>query len=324
MIDWTPESIAFQIGPIPVFWYGVCYAIALAAAYLLMTVEAKRRGQDPELLANGMIIIAVAALIGGRAYHVIDQWALYKDDISKIFLPPYTGLGAYGGLFTGFLALVAYTRYKKVPFWVWADIAAPAVFLVQGIARWGNFFNQELYGPPTNLPWGIAIQCSKRIAEFACPAGSDPNATLGQHFQPLFLYESISGLLGCAFLLFLARRYRNRLRPGDLVAIFFIWYGVVRFCLEFLRSDNWTFFGVPVAQIVSLAFIVAAILILLYRHRGSGMAVPASGPSDGLMAEGATSAGGPSSASTAEPEKSPEAGIPPALEGSGPPAAPPS
>jgi len=324
MIDWTPESIAFQIGPIPVFWYGICYAIALAAAYLLMTVEAKRRGQDPELLANGMIVIAVAALIGGRAYHVIDQWALYKDDISKIFLPPYTGLGAYGGLFTGFLALVAYTRYKKVPFWVWADIAAPAVFLVQGIARWGNFFNQELYGPPTNLPWGIAIQCSRRIAEFACPAGSDPNATLGEHFQPLFLYESISGLLGCAALLFLARRYGNRLRPGDLVAIFFIWYGAVRFCLEFLRSDNWTFFGVPVAQIVSALFIVFAILILLFRHRGSAGAPPAPvGPPDALSAAGASSTDS-GHAGAPEPVDSPEAGIPPALEGAGPPAAPPT
>ncbi|HVA87930.1 MAG TPA: prolipoprotein diacylglyceryl transferase [Candidatus Saccharimonadales bacterium] len=314
MIDWTPGSIAMQIGPISVFWYGICYAVALAAAYLLMTVEAKRRGEDLDLLPNGMIVVAVAALIGGRAYHVIDQWALYRDDLLKIVLPPYTGLGAYGGLFTGILALAAYAHYKRVSFWIWADIAAPAVFLVQGIARWGNFFNQELYGPPTNLPWGIAIQCSKRIAAYACPPGSDPNATLGQHFQPLFLYESLSGLIGCAVLLFLARRLGGRLRPGDLVAIFFIWYGLVRFSLETLRSDNWTFFGIPVAQIVSLAFVAAAIVILVYRHRGPRSEPPSGSPEQPPGRSDASASLAPSGEPTGAP----------VVEGAGPPAAQPN
>ena len=111
-----------------------------------------------------MIIVAVAALIGGRAYHVIDQWALYKDDPIKIFLPPYSGLGVYGGIVTGTIAAFLYARYKKAPFLRWADIVAPGLFVMQAIARWGNFFNQELYGPPTNLPWGIPIDCAHRIA----------------------------------------------------------------------------------------------------------------------------------------------------------------
>ena len=137
---------------------------------------------------------------------------------------------------------------------------------MQAIARWGNFFNQELYGPPTNLPWGIAIQCSHRIVQYACPAGSDPNATLGQHFHPLFLYESLSGFLGALALLFLARRFGRRLRTGDLLAVFFIWYGVVRFGLETLRADNWTFFGVPMAQIFSTIFILLGLAIILVRR----------------------------------------------------------
>ena len=98
MLDFTPDPIAFQLGPIPVYWYGIGYALGLAAAYLVMVRLARRAGEDAEILGNGIIIVAVAALIGGRLYHVIDQWALYKDDLIKIFLPPYSGLGVYGGI----------------------------------------------------------------------------------------------------------------------------------------------------------------------------------------------------------------------------------
>jgi phosphatidylglycerol:prolipoprotein diacylglycerol transferase len=210
-----------------------------------------------------MIVVAIAALVGGRAYHVIDQWALYKDDWLKIVLPPYTGLGVYGGIALGLIALVVYARRLNQPIGRWADIVAPALFAMQAVARWGNFFNQELYGPPTTLPWGIPIECVHRIADYPC--GSFPFETT--RFQPLFLYESLSGLLGAAFLIWLGFRFRSRLRVGDLALTFFIWYGVVRFGLETLRHDNWTFFGVPMAQIVSLLFIVPALAILIWRHR---------------------------------------------------------
>ena len=168
MFDVPPDPIAFQLGPISIGWYGLCYAIGLAVAYVVLVRLARAAGEDPELVGNGMIIIAIAALIGGRLYHVIDQWVLYKDDPLKIILPPYTGLGVYGGIITGLLVLIWYTRRKGLSFWRWADIIAPGLFLMQAIARWGNFFNQELYGPPTNLPWGISIECVHRIAAYPC------------------------------------------------------------------------------------------------------------------------------------------------------------
>jgi phosphatidylglycerol:prolipoprotein diacylglycerol transferase len=279
MIDFTPNPIAIQLGPLPVYWYGIGYALGLAVAYLVMIRLASRAGEDPDVLGNGMIIVAVAALIGGRAYHVIDQWALYKDDPTRIFLPPYSGLGVYGGIATGTIVAYLYTRYKRLPFVRWADIVAPGLFAMQAIARWGNFFNQELYGPPTTLPWGIAIDCAHRVAAYACPPGSPATATLGQHFQPLFLYESLSGLIGAALLIWLGFRARRWLRPGDLLLFFFIWYGVVRFGLESFRADNWTFFGVPMAQIVSLLFIIPAIVIMAWRHRqGHPLADPPTHP----------------------------------------------
>ena len=267
MFDWTPDPIAIQLGPIPVYWYGVGYALGLAVAYLVMVRLARLAGEDPDVLGNGMVIVAIAALIGGRAYHVIDQWALYKDDPIRIFLPPYSGLGVYGGIVTGTIAVYLYARSRRIPFLRWTDIVAPGLFTMQAIARWGNFFNQELYGPPTTLPWGIAIDCGHRIAAYACPAGSPPTAALGQHFQPLFLFESLSGAIGAAALILIGFRARRWLRPGDLLLLFFIWYGVVRFALETFRADNWTFFGVPMAQIVSLLFVIPAALILAWRHR---------------------------------------------------------
>ena len=286
MIDFTPNQIAIQIGPLPVYWYGVCYALGLLAAYLIMVHEARRRGLDSEIIINGLIVVAVAALIGGRLYHVIDQWVLYKDDPITILLPlrraadgsytfaGFSGLGVYGGLLTGTIAAWAYIRWKDQSFWRWADVVAPALFAMQAIGRFGNFFNQELYGPPTNLPWGIAIQCKNRVAQYACPPGSDPNATLGQHFQPLFLYESLSAIVGLVFLLWLGRRFSDRLRAGDLLLVFFIWYGLTRFTLEFMRDGyNWTVGGIPTAQIASAIAIVVAATVLVVRHLRPGPSV---------------------------------------------------
>ena len=183
MIDLTPSPIAFAIGPLTVHWYGIAYAVGLAAAYFVIAHEARWRGLDVGLLPNAMIVVAIAALIGGRLYHVIDQWQLYKDDPLKIVLPPYSGLGVYGGIIAGTIAAVLDARWKQQPFLRWADAVAPGLFVMQAVARWGNFFNQELYGAPTNLPWGIAIECQYRTQGYACPPGSDPTATLGQHFQ---------------------------------------------------------------------------------------------------------------------------------------------
>ena len=273
MFDITPDPIAFTIGSFPVHWYGICYAIGLAAVYIVLVHEAKFRGQDPEIVGNALIIVAIAALIGGRLYHVIDQWQVYAADPIRAILPVvrqpdgsyafsgFAGLGVPGGIIVGTITAWFLTRRWKLPFWTWADIVAPALFVMQAIGRLGNYFNQELYGPPTTLPWGIAIDCAHRVAQYPCT--EYPLATT--HFHPLFLYESLSGLIGAITLLWLAR-HAKRLVPGDLLGIFFIWYGTTRFVLEFFRSGNWTFFGVPVAQIVTLGFVVFGIALIWYRH----------------------------------------------------------
>ena len=265
----TPDPVAFQLGPIPVYWYGVCYAVGLALAYLVITREARRRGLDARLVDNGIIIVAVVALIGGRLYHVIDQWQLYQDDLLKIVMPPYTGLGVYGGILTGTIAAVVVTKLWKQSFWKWTDVIAPGLFVMQAVGRLGNFFNQELYGPPTTLPWGIAIDEAHRVPPYTDLAAYPVDTTF---FQPLFLYESLSGIIGAITLLWIARRWGARLRPGDLFLLFLVWYAVVRMLLETLRTGNWTVFGIPTAIVVSIIVIAFAIVVFAIRHRpGSGV-----------------------------------------------------
>jgi phosphatidylglycerol:prolipoprotein diacylglycerol transferase len=265
MLNFTPDPIAFRLGPLDIHWYGIAYAVGLAAVYLLITRLAERRGLNADLVGNGMLIVAAAALAGGRLYHVIDQWQLYANDPLKIILPPYSGLGVYGGIVSGTIAAYLFIRRHHQDFWAWADVVAPGLFLMQAIGRWGNFFNQELYGPPTSLPWGIPIDCAHRIDAYSC-AGFP----LETRFQPLFLYESVSGILGMLVLIYLGSRAFRWLRSGDLLFLFFIWYGVVRFALETMRLNNWTFYGVPTAQIVSLAFIVIGLAGLVVRRRLGG------------------------------------------------------
>lgn len=276
LIELAPEPVAFTLGPLPVYWYGICYAVGLALAYMVLTRGARRAGLDAGLVDNGIIVVGVAALAGGRAYHVIDQWAAYADRPLAIILPPYTGLGVYGGILTGALAVIWLVRHHRQPFWRWADVIAPALFTMQAVGRWGNFFNQELYGPPTDLPWAILIDCRHRLPEYACglvPAGTG--------FHPLFLYESLSGAAGALVLLWLARRRTAWLRPGDLVLLFFAWYAAVRLALETLRVGNWTVLGgIPTASLISAAVLVGALAILAWRHRPGAAAgdAPEGGP----------------------------------------------
>ncbi len=255
MIDITPDPIFLRVLGFPIYWYGIAYAVGLAVAYWVIVREARFRGLNEELIGTGFIVVAVAALVGGRLYHVIDQWALYREHPLTAFLPltvqpdgsygfsGFTGLGVPGGIITGTIVGTLYVRWSRQDFFRWADVVAPGLFVMQAIGRWGNFFNQELYGPPTTLPWGIKIDCAHRIAQYA-----------------------FSGIVGALVLLGLARRRASRLVPGDLLWIFFIWYGVTRFALEGLRSGNWTFFGVPTASIVTLVFILGGVAALLYRH----------------------------------------------------------
>src|SRR4029079_413620 len=200
MIDITPDPVFIRLLGFTVYWYGIAYAVGLAAVYWVCAREVRFRGLNEDRLGTGMIIVAISALAGGRLYHLIDQWPLYAPHPITAILPlsvqadgsyafsGFTGLGVPGGIITGTLAGALVVRRYRQSFWQWADVVAPSLFVMQAIGRWGNFFNQELYGPPTTLPWGIRIDCAHRLAD-QYPCTTFPLATT--HFHAPVLYASL-------------------------------------------------------------------------------------------------------------------------------------
>ena len=267
LIPITPDPLLVS-WPIPIGWYGVSYVIALAAMLLLSQSELERRGIAPAHIWNAMLFVGILALVGGRLYHVIDQWGpIYSRDPLLAILPPYSGLGLYGGVAGAALGIILYGRWKRLPLRLGLDAVIPGTLFAQGIARWGNFFNQELYGPPTDAPWGIAIECAHRVAQYPCE--QFPFETTG--FHPLFFYESALSILGGFIALYLSRRFLHRLQPGDLAAFWGIWYGLVRAALETFREGwNWTLDplgGIPTAQLVGISLALIGVAWIAWNHR---------------------------------------------------------
>jgi phosphatidylglycerol:prolipoprotein diacylglycerol transferase len=271
LIDITPPS-GIDLGPLTLGFYGIGYVLAVAVMLLVSQLEARRKGLDPSLVTSAIIVVAVFALLGARLYHVIDQWELYAADPIRAVLPPYSGLGLYGGIFGAAIGIWVYVRGKGIPIGRALDVVVPGTLFAQGIARWGNFFNQELYGPPTDVAWGITVDCAHRVAQYPCDVY--PAATTG--FHPLFFYESVLTIAGGFVALFVARRLAARLLDGDLASFWMIWYGSVRLLLESFREGwNWTFLGVPVAMLIGVVLVAAGFASAWWRH--SRASRPASG-----------------------------------------------
>lgn len=265
LIDIAPPS-GIELGPVTLGFYGLGYVLAIAVMVLVSQSEARRKGLDPNLVTNAIIVVAIFALVGARLYHVLGEWERYAADPLQVVLPPYSGLGLYGGIIGAAIGIWVYLRGKPIPLGRALDVVVPGTLLAQGIARWGNFFNQELYGPPTDLPWGIAIECANRVAQYPCSAY--PLESTG--FHPLFFYESVLTIAGGVIALVLARRFGALLRDGDLASFWMIWYGGVRLVLESFRDGwNWTIAGIPTAMIIGAVLIAAGMGTALWRHRAN-------------------------------------------------------
>ncbi|MDQ5839735.1 MAG: prolipoprotein diacylglyceryl transferase [Chloroflexota bacterium] len=262
------DPIALRIGPFNIHWYGILFAVAAVAAAWLATREARRRGEDPERVWTMLLVAAVGGIIGSRLYHVIHQWEFYSADPALIPQVWNGGLGIPGGVAGGMLVLFAYTRFNHLNFLRWLDIGAPAMLLAQAIGRIGNFVNQELYGPPTNLPWGIPIDQGHRVPPWT---NLDQYPVDSTFFHPLFAYETILNLVGMGVLLWVGRRFARRLYDGDVAMLYFVWYGSVRTVLETFRTGNWVVGGIPVAILIGVGAAVIGAAVIIIRHaRGWG------------------------------------------------------
>jgi phosphatidylglycerol---prolipoprotein diacylglyceryl transferase len=247
--------VAFHLGPFTIAYYGIMISVGVVAAITLSFVEARRLGEDTRHIYNFALITLPLGAIGARLYHVIDQWSYYSQHPGEII--GGAGLGIFGAVIGGAIGVIIYTRWKKLSTLRWLDIAAPGLILAQAIGRWGNYFNQELYGYPTGLPWGIYIDPAHRL----------PGYAIYERFHPLFFYEFVWNLLGCAFLLFAGRQWRDRLLNGDIFFLYAIWYSVGRFYLEGLKIDVWALGGIPTARWITGVTILAAALAIFLRHR---------------------------------------------------------
>jgi phosphatidylglycerol---prolipoprotein diacylglyceryl transferase len=279
-VNFFPSSVAFSIplpdgSSFPIYWYGILIVVgALVGAYV-STIEAKRRKIDPDHVWNALLLALIFGVIGARLYHVISSprgtnigLDYYLANPAEILNFRQGGLGIYGAVAGGVLAIYLYARYAKLKFSTLLDIGAPALALGQAIGRWGNFANQELYGYPTDLPWGIPIDAAHRLPNFADLTQFPIETT---RFHPTFLYESVWLLLMTTALLIIARRW-NSAKPGDLMLLWGVFYGLGRFLTEFQRPDAWLISGIATAQLIGLGLVIICGVTLMYRHTGPSKA----------------------------------------------------
>jgi len=253
----------FTIGPLKIYFYGIIVMVGVLAAVWVAVKESKRRGLDSEYIWDMVPWLLILGIVGARLWHVFTPSQSMGVGPEYYFSHPLEilntrngGLGIPGAVLGGIIALLIYTKRKGLKFLTWADIIIPGVALAQAIGRWGNFFNQELYGPPTNLPWGISIDLAHRLPGF------ESYAT----FHPMFLYESIWNLFNFFLLLTLAQTKEDKLVPGDLLFIYLIVYPIGRFALEFLRLDASYVGSVNINQIIMACVAVFGTWMLIYNH----------------------------------------------------------
>jgi len=254
-------------------YYGIMLMLGAVAGAWVASLELKRRGHDPEMIWDLLIYLIIGGVIGARLWHVLTPtpasglttyyYLTHPLDIFEIWKG---GLGIPGTIIGGLVALYFYVRkYPSISFLEWTDFAAPGLALGQAIGRWGNFFNQELYGSPTTLPWGIKItDANARVAPFNDLTKYPLDVT---RFHPLFFYESILDLANMFLLIWITRRYGNKLKQGDVFLVYLIFYPTIRFFLEFLRVDYPVIGGIDPNQVLMAVVAILAVAVLIWRHR---------------------------------------------------------
>jgi phosphatidylglycerol---prolipoprotein diacylglyceryl transferase len=269
----------FQLGPLYIHFYGIIIMLGVIAAAFLAQHEAKRKGLNGDIVWDVLIWVIIGGIIGARIWHIFTPppSMLVINPATGQLVNPYFlnfstqflnriwemlsiwrgGLGIPGAVIGGGIALFLYCRHRKLNFLEWVDIAAPSLALAQGIGRWGNFFNQELYGKPSSLPWAIYIAPANRVEAY-----KDYST-----FQPLFLYESIFNLLNMGFLLWISRKFEGKLKDGDLFLTYLIIYPLGRFLLEFIRLDAPRLGTIDINQAFMLIVAVVSAFLLFWRHR---------------------------------------------------------
>jgi phosphatidylglycerol---prolipoprotein diacylglyceryl transferase len=270
MID--PVIFTIRIGGLefPLRWYGVIVMLGVIVGSLIVERELRRRGENGERIWDALVWILPAGIIGARLWYVMNATLggsrYYIENPAQIINIPQGGLHIFGGLLFGAIALLYYLRKNNLDPWLFLDSAGPAMLIGQAIGRLANFINQELYGPPTTLPWGIPISPEHRLPAYA-DLNQYPFETT--RFHPTFAYEMLWNFLAAGFLLWLSRRYKDRLKPGALFAGWLVLAGVGRVIVEFFRPDQPKIAGLGFSYSTLFAALmaIAGFLLLMARYR---------------------------------------------------------
>lgn len=241
--------------------YGLSISIAI---FVSIKVAEKIIEKENEDILWGLSLWAIViGIISARLYHVLDYFDLYFKSPVKIFYIWDGGLGILGAILGGAIGISAYLKLRGKKILPWLDLISVVMPLGQSIGRWGNFFNKEIFGKPTTLPWGIYISPEKRPLMFF----------QNEKFHPLFIYESILNLILFTFLYKIYKGKHNKLKSGFFMSIYLLGYSVIRFSLEFLRIDPWTTQLSPsltlnVAQTISILLIILS-LTFIFTNKGT-------------------------------------------------------
>ena len=264
--------LVYQLfGLITIRWYAVCILGGALLAAWFGARRAEQRGHNPEHAWNLLALGLITSIAFARAWYVFFEWPNYRDKpLLQIINPGTGGIAIHGAIVGAVLGAFIYTRLNKLNFLEWIDLGAPCMAIGQAIGRWGNFFNQEAYGRPTTLLWGLRIDQDRRLPPY------DNFERYGEatRFHPTFLYESIWNAGVLVALLLLERRFRRRLLPGDVFLLYGILYSLGRVWIEGLRTDSLCTSGVGgsctdalrAAQVVSLVVIAGFSILLIVRH----------------------------------------------------------
>lgn len=251
------NPILFKLGPLEIRWYSVLILIAFIIGYFLVINRCKKKNIPIDIITDLCFYLVIFCILGARLYFCIFKFNDYKDNILDIFKIWEGGLAIHGGVIAGIVFIYFYAKKKNLNLLELLDIFAPALVLGQAIGRWGNFFNQEAFGPGGALP----ILKSLHLPKFIIDGMYIKFNGVYDYYQPTFLYESIGCLI--IFIILLLIRNLKKIQNGQVSSIYLILYGIIRFFIESLRQDSLEFFGLKTAQIVSIIMILFGIFLFI-------------------------------------------------------------
>lgn len=270
----SPTISKFSIGPVTIRFYALCILAGIVLAVWITNRRWKRCGGDFDQILDITLCAVPAGIIGARLYHVVttpERFFGPTGDPMEIVRIWHGGLGIWGGVLLGALAAWAWCRHKHYPTALLADAAAPALLVAQAVGRLGNWFNQELYGAPTKLPWGLKLSTVGTAIGHGEQCYDDASCPTGTLFQPTFLYEMIWNLIGAALIVWIGIKLAHWLKAGSLFAIYIMWYTAGRTWIEALRIDfAHELFGVRINVWVSMVVFVLGVITFIVLQRIGG------------------------------------------------------